>query len=101
MIRASVYLPVFMRNLLMHLAEKILPLHALTFGGDYPTILFHCAVFPPRPFVLKRNFTILNRCHSGIQCAEIHLLSVAMPTPRSSAVCLREGTLARVIRPAS
>jgi hypothetical protein len=31
-----VYLLVFMRNLLMHLAEKILLMQPLTFGGDYP-----------------------------------------------------------------
>jgi len=36
LICASVYLLVFMRNLLMHLAEKILLMQPLTFGGDYP-----------------------------------------------------------------
>jgi len=35
MICASVYLLVFMRNLLMHLSEKILLMQPLTFGGDY------------------------------------------------------------------
>ena len=35
MICASVYLLVFIRNLLVHLAEKILLLQPLTFGGDY------------------------------------------------------------------
>ena len=35
MICASVYLLVFIRNLLMHLAEKILLIQPLTFGGDY------------------------------------------------------------------
>jgi hypothetical protein len=35
MICASVYLLVFIRILLMHLAEKILPLHPTKFGGDY------------------------------------------------------------------
>src|SRR6056297_1016164 len=36
MICASVYLLVFIRNLLVHLAEKILLLQPLNFGGDYP-----------------------------------------------------------------
>ena len=36
MICASVYLLVFIRNLLVHLAEKILLMQPLTFGGDYP-----------------------------------------------------------------
>lgn len=36
MICASVYLLVFIRNLLVHLAEKILLSQPLTFGGDYP-----------------------------------------------------------------
>jgi hypothetical protein len=36
MICASVYLLVFIQNLLVHLAEKILLLQPLTFGGDYP-----------------------------------------------------------------
>ena len=35
MICDSVYLLVFIRNLLVHLAEKILLLQPLTFGGDY------------------------------------------------------------------
>lgn len=35
MICASVYLLVFIRNLLVHLAEKILLIQPLTFGGDY------------------------------------------------------------------
>jgi hypothetical protein len=35
MICASVYLLVFIRNLLVHLAEKILLFQPLTFGGDY------------------------------------------------------------------
>tara|TARA_R110002124_G_scaffold211577_1_gene377826 strand:+ start:439 stop:729 length:291 start_codon:yes stop_codon:yes gene_type:complete len=35
MICASVYLLVFIQNLLMHLAEKILLIQPLTFGGDY------------------------------------------------------------------
>src|SRR6056297_3013480 len=35
MICASVYLLVFIRNLLVHLAEKILLLQPLNFGGDY------------------------------------------------------------------
>ena len=35
MICASVYLLVFMRNLLMHLAEKILLMQPTKFGGDY------------------------------------------------------------------
>jgi len=30
-----VYLLVFIRNLLVHLAEKILLMQPLTFGGDY------------------------------------------------------------------
>ncbi len=34
MIRASVYLLVFIQNLLVHLAEKILLMQPLTFGGD-------------------------------------------------------------------
>ena len=37
MICASVYLFVFIQNLLMHLAEKILLMQPLTFGGDYLT----------------------------------------------------------------
>jgi hypothetical protein len=37
MICASLYLLVFIQILLMHLAEKILLLQPLTFGGDY-----HC-----------------------------------------------------------
>ncbi|SDG30984.1 hypothetical protein SAMN04244550_03754, partial [Rhodobacter capsulatus] len=36
----SVYLLVFIRNLLVHLAEKILLLKPLTFGGDYPKSTF-------------------------------------------------------------
>jgi len=36
MIWASVYLLVFIRILLVHLAEKILLLQPLNFGGDYP-----------------------------------------------------------------
>ncbi|MGR3547603.1 MAG: hypothetical protein ACU0CB_04175, partial [Roseovarius sp.] len=36
MICASVYLLVFIRNLLVHLAEKILLLQPLKCGGDYP-----------------------------------------------------------------
>ena len=32
---ASVYLLVFIRNLLVHLAEKILLMQPLTFGGNY------------------------------------------------------------------
>ena len=39
MICASVYLLVFIRNLLVHLAEKILLLQPLTFGGDYPVTI--------------------------------------------------------------
>jgi hypothetical protein len=31
-----VYLLVFIQNLLMHIAEKILLLQPLKFGGDYP-----------------------------------------------------------------
>ena len=38
MICASVYLLVFIRNLLVHLAEKILLMQPLTFGGDYPNM---------------------------------------------------------------
>ncbi len=37
MICASVYLLVFIQNLLVHLAEKILLLQPLKFGGDYQT----------------------------------------------------------------
>ncbi|MFN3825930.1 MAG: hypothetical protein ACK4RN_18345, partial [Pseudorhodobacter sp.] len=37
MICASVYLLVFIQNLLVHPAEKILLMQPLTFGGDYPT----------------------------------------------------------------
>jgi hypothetical protein len=36
MICASVYLLVFIQNLFIHLAEKILLMQPLTFGGDYP-----------------------------------------------------------------
>ena len=36
MICASVYLLVFIQNLLVHLAEKILLMQPLTVGGDYP-----------------------------------------------------------------
>jgi LysR family transcriptional regulator, nitrogen assimilation regulatory protein len=36
MICASVYLLVFIRDLLVHLAEKILLMQPLTFGGEYP-----------------------------------------------------------------
>ena len=39
MICDSVYLLVFIRNLLVHLAEKILLLQPLTFGGDYHLVL--------------------------------------------------------------
>ena len=39
MICASVYLLVFIQNLLMHLAEKILLMQPLTFGEDYPLFL--------------------------------------------------------------
>ena len=35
MICASVYLLVFIQNLLVHLAEKILLMQPPTFGGDY------------------------------------------------------------------
>jgi|GEM_PF-2170492 hypothetical protein len=38
MICASVYLLVFIRNLFMHLAEKILLMHPLDFGEDYPKL---------------------------------------------------------------
>jgi hypothetical protein len=38
MICASVYLLVFIRNLLVHLAEKILLIQPLNFGGDYLVI---------------------------------------------------------------
>ena len=38
MICALVKLLVFIRNLLVHLAEKILLLHPLKFGGDYPPL---------------------------------------------------------------
>lgn len=38
MICASVYLLVFIQNLLVHLAEKILLLQPLKFGGDYPKL---------------------------------------------------------------
>jgi len=31
-----VYLLVFIRNLLVHITEKILLMQPLTFGGDYP-----------------------------------------------------------------
>ncbi|MFN3400680.1 MAG: hypothetical protein ACK4Z4_10115, partial [Ferrovibrio sp.] len=34
---ASVYLLVFIQNLLVHLGEKILLMQPLTFGGDYQT----------------------------------------------------------------
>jgi len=34
-----VYLLVFIQNLLVNLAEKILPMQPLTFGGDYPSAL--------------------------------------------------------------
>ena len=33
---ASVYLLVFIRNLLVHPGEKILPMQPLAFGVDYP-----------------------------------------------------------------
>jgi hypothetical protein len=33
-----VYLLVFIQNLLVHLAEKILLMQPLTFGGDYHTV---------------------------------------------------------------
>ena len=36
MICASVYLLVFIQNLPVHLAENILLMQPLTFGGDYP-----------------------------------------------------------------
>jgi hypothetical protein len=50
MICASVYLLVFMRNLLMHLAEKILLMHPLTFGGDYQfTMNNFINNWPPNP----------------------------------------------------
>ena len=35
MICASVYLLVFIKNLLVHLAKKVLLMQPLTFGGDY------------------------------------------------------------------
>jgi hypothetical protein len=38
MICASVYLLVFIRDLLVHLAEKILLMQPPTFGGDYPFV---------------------------------------------------------------
>jgi len=37
---ASVYLLVFIQNLLMHLAEKILLMQPLSFGGGLPDLLF-------------------------------------------------------------
>ena len=41
MICASVYLLVFIRNLLVHLAEKILLMQPLTFGRDYRAMTAH------------------------------------------------------------
>ena len=35
MIYASVYLLVFIKNFLVHLAKKVLLMQPLTFGGDY------------------------------------------------------------------
>ena len=50
MICASAYLLVFIRNLLMHLAEKILLVQPLTFGGDYlPTVTWATRVARPAP----------------------------------------------------
>ena len=54
MICASVYLLVFIQNLLMHLAEKILLIQPLTFGGDYR------AGFA-RPGS-ERDYPLSNRC---------------------------------------
>ena len=36
---SSVYLLVFIQNLLVHLAKKILLMQPLTFGGDYPLLI--------------------------------------------------------------
>ena len=47
------YLLVFIQNLLVHLAEKILLIQPLTFGGDYParqlTDPFDKGTFPLPP----------------------------------------------------
>jgi len=51
MICASVYLLVFIRNLLMHLVEKILLMQPLTFGGDYHLRHVFSDVFSGVPYV--------------------------------------------------
>jgi hypothetical protein len=49
MICASVYLLVFIRNLLVHTAEKILPLNTTNFRGDYPILLVSWSLWQTRP----------------------------------------------------
>jgi hypothetical protein len=46
MICASVYLLVFIKNLLVHLAKKVLLMQPLTFGGDYQVALQHNISIP-------------------------------------------------------
>ncbi|WP_203232283.1 hypothetical protein, partial [Gemmobacter caeruleus] len=57
---ASVYLLVFIQNLLVHLAEKILLMQPLTFGGDYPPPFcgFRALLILPDPYPtdLARGF---------------------------------------------
>jgi len=57
MICASVYLLVFIRNLLVHLAEKILLLQPLKFGGDYHGDAYDVDLgFPFSKAGLQRDF---------------------------------------------
>ncbi len=60
MICVLVYLLVFTRNLLVHLAEKILLLQPLTFGGDYPPLSGNiCKNLAPAKLFTKHNRPVL------------------------------------------
>ncbi|WP_210203011.1 hypothetical protein, partial [Phaeovulum veldkampii] len=67
----SVYLLVFIRNLLVHLAEKILLLQPLKFGGDYlNTCPFWQSAYQPGLFDVSPSKHILgtpevNQIHRG------------------------------------
>ena len=57
---SSVYLLVFIQNLLVHLAEKTLLMQPLTFGGDYPFFRRVVGRSPSSPLLAMASIVLLN-----------------------------------------
>ncbi|MFW2545723.1 hypothetical protein ACN2XU_24195, partial [Primorskyibacter sp. 2E107] len=62
----------FIRNLLVHLAEKILRLQPLKIGGDYQTACSPPRTAQARPGILYRTNAILYRIRLHERAAQGH-----------------------------